>query len=453
MSTQHLIDRSYGYISNDVLKRETASRLLYALQPSSETFSQQLLFANNPNERLPAHISGVNAITIDRFEGRYLLSGGADSSIALWDLESHSTAPDGSASHLPLSAVNKTADEYKLGITQLSFYPFDSLAFLTSSYDHTVKVYSSETLAPSASFDLDSVVYNIALSTIASHLLVACATQHPAVRLVDLRSGASTHSLAGHSGAILSTAWSPVREHMLASGATDGSVRLWDIRRSVGELGVLDLEDSVGVLGKPASSFTRNSVMGKAHRGPVNGITWTEDGRHLVTCGHDERIRVWSTETGANTLANFGPTIKNSGLAPCIPVLAPVQNLTPEKDVIFYPNEHEILAYELFDGKLLRKLRRPEQQRRMPEATGAGQRNIKDRITALAWRTHDTGMYSAHADGSIAAWTPRTEDDADLDEEAEQEREEKEDTKKRKRGVLDDIYRDLTKRPITFGGF
>jgi DNA excision repair protein ERCC-8 len=316
-----------------------------------------------------------------------------------------------------------------------------------------VKVYSSETLAPSASFDLDAVVYHIALSPIAAHVLVACATQSPIVRLVDLRSGASTHSLAGHTGAILSTAWSPVREHILVSGATDGTVRFWDIRRSVGELGVLNLEDSVGIRGDATSSFSRNSNHGQAHRGPVNGIVWTEDGRHVVTCGHDQRIRVWDTDTGANTLANFGPIVRNSGLAPCIPVLPPVHNFQPGADVMFYPNEHEILGYELFDGRLLSRVRRHQGQAQGRE-TGAskdGQRNVKDRITSLAWRAHDLEMYSAHADGSIAAWKPRTEDDADLDEEEQRDREANEEGRKRKRGVLDEIYQGLTKKPITFG--
>jgi DNA excision repair protein ERCC-8 len=397
----------------------------------------------------------VNALTIDRFEGRYLLSGGADSSLAIWDLESPSPSPShkSAPAYTPISSVSKTSEEHKLGITQISFYPFDSLAFLTSSYDHTVKLYSSETLKASASFDLDSVVYNIALSPIADHLLVACATQHPAVRLVDLRSGASTHSLAGHSGAILSTAWSPTREHVLASGATDGSVRFWDIRRSAGELGHLDYEDSTGITSSSISKISRNAVQGKAHKGPVNGIVWTENGHHIVTCGHDQRIRVWDTDSGANTLANFGPMVKNSGLASCIPVLAPTEFLDLEKDVIFYPNEHEILVYEMFEGNLVRRLRRSDQRRGAKEVPEKGQRNVKDKVTALAWRAHDLELYSAHADGNIVAWKPRTEEEVELDEDEEAEKEDKEEkdnSKKRKRGVLEDIYQDLTTKKITF---
>ncbi|KAF2630801.1 WD40 repeat-like protein [Macroventuria anomochaeta] len=454
---QHLLDRAYGFTHNDALKRATATSLIYALQPAGVTFSQRLPPADDPYARIPAHIAGVNALTIDRFEGRYLLSGGADSSIAIWDLEAQTASTESGETYLPLSAVNKTAKEHKLGITQLSFYPFDSLAFLTSSYDHTVKLYSSETLEASASFDLDAVIYNIALSPIASHLLVACATQGPNVRLIDLRSGATTHSLAGHAGAVLSTAWSPVTDHLLASGATDGTVRFWDIRRSVGSLGSLNLEDSVGRIGAPTHSNSHAQSHGQAHRGAVNGIVWTEDGRHLVTAGHDQRIRVWDTSTYANTLANFGPMVKNSGLAPTIPIVPPRRNLPARADVVFYPNEHEILFYELFDGKLLRRMRRPEVAKRAADvaaansANGKGQRNAKDRITSLAWRAHDVEMYSAHADGSICAWKPRTDEDVEADEEERVEEEERDKSRKRKRDVLDDIYAGLTKKNITFG--
>ncbi|KAF1998057.1 WD40 repeat-like protein [Amniculicola lignicola CBS 123094] len=450
MQPQHVFHRSIGLEHPDVLKRATASRLIYALQPSPVTFTQPP--PGEPHdEPQRAHISGVNAIAIDRFEGRYLLSGGADSSIAIWDLEAPSSSSSvGASIYTPMIAAGKTAEQHKLGITQVCFYSFDSLAFLSSSYDHTVKIYSSETLVPTMTWNLGSVVYNIDISPIAQHLLVACGTQGPNVRLIDLKTGAATHALPGHSGAVLSTAWSPTREHVLASGATDGSVRFWDIRMARGELGMLDLEDPVGVLGK--ISHHRHTGRAQAHRGPVNGIVWTEDGRHLVTCGHDQRIRVWDTDTAANTLANFGPMVRNSGLAPIIPCLPPSQYLLLERDLLFYPNQHEILMYEMFEGKLLKRLKRPEQKRFSEQTVGKGQLNMKDRVTALAWRHHDTELYAAHSDGSIVAWKPRTQEDVDLDEEEEEEREAKQGSKKRKRGLLEDIYQDLTKKKITFGG-
>ena len=377
-----------------------------------------------------------------------MLSGGAESSITLWDLESAEN-PLNRCLYRPAAKASKAPSAHKFGITHLSFYPFDSQAFLSTSYDHTLKIYATETLALSASFDLTSVVYSHALSPIADHLLVACATQHPAVRLVDLRSGASAHSLAGHQGAVLSVAWSPRDEHILASSSSDGTVRLWDIRRSAGSLGALDMDDSVGIGGEDGrGKNARSRNHGKAHIGACNGVVWTEDGRHIVTAGHDERVRVWDVGVGANALSHFGPIIKNTHLSTLLPLLAP-RHISPSQ-VMLYPNEKEILMFDLFEGTLLKRLRAPGVA--VAQASGsAGQRNIRNRVTSLAWRSGDVEMYSAHSDGLIRAWKPKTKEEMQIEkDEAEQVDGDEDESRKRKRQALDDVFRDLTRQKITF---
>ena len=296
-------------------------------------------------------------------------------------------------------------------------------------------------------------MYSHALSPIASHLLVACATQHPAVRLVDLRTGASAHSLAGHQGAVLSVAWSPREEHILASGGADGTVRLWDIRRSAGNLGVLDMEDSVGITGEDGfGKGARPRDRGKAHIGAVNGVVWTDKGDHIVTAGHDERVRVWDAATGANALAHFGPIIKNNHLSTLLPLLAPGNLVSQGKEVMFFPNEKEILMFDLFNGTLLKRLRAPGVA--VAQARGSvGQRNIKNRVTSLAWRAGDVELYSAHSDGVIRAWMPRTKEEVELDGDDEADEcdgDTEEESKKRKRNLLEDVYQDLTRQKVTF---
>ncbi|KAM3075196.1 hypothetical protein ACMFMG_007353 [Clarireedia jacksonii] len=459
---QLLFDRSTGNLDPKAFARIQTSQLLHAIQPapSLQFNGGEKAISNNGDERprdrdptelkLWAHQTGVNALAIDKFEGKILLSGGADSSIKLWDLEQ---VPAGASKYIfrPTGTVPRTASTHKFGITHLSFYPFDSAAFLSSSYDHHLKLYSTETLALSADFNLGSIVYTHALSPIAQHLLVACATQHPAVRLVDLRSGASTHSLAGHYGALLSIVWHPTVEHVLASGCVDGSVRLWDIRKSSGCLGLLDLEDSVGVI---AGSGQRSRDTAKAHTGAVNGLTWTDDGRFIASAAHDDRIRVWDAASGANTLASFGPTLKNGHLSSC-PILTSPTSLTPPmQDLLFFPNEREILVFELHEGRLLKRLKVP-----VPAVAAVrsrtGERNIGNRITALAWREPADGIFSAHSDGQIRAWIPRTAEDDELDQveqsNSDVHADEERDRGKRKRNVLDDIFRDLTRQKISFG--
>ena len=249
---------------------------------------------------------------------------------------------------------------------------------------------------------------------------------------------------------MLSVAWSPREEHVLASGGSDGTARLWDIRRSAGSLGVLDLEDSVGIGGEDGlGRNARHRERGKAHVGACNGVVWAEDGKYLVSAGHDERVRVWDVGVGANALSHFGPIIKNTQFSTLLPLLAPNDVVAGEAQVMLYPNEKEILIFDLFEGTLLKRLRASGVAAAQAHGS-ARQRNIKSRVTSLAWRTGDVGMYSAHSDGVVRAWLPRTDEEVEADEDEEDDTSGKDDNRKRKRQALNEVFRDLTRQKITF---
>jgi DNA excision repair protein ERCC-8 len=386
--------------------------------------------------------------------------------LKLWNLESCGN-PSSGHTYTPIAKVGRGERGHKFGITHLSFYPFDAAAFLSTSYDQTLKLWSTETASVSGSFDMGSKVYTHAISPIASHLLVACGTQHPGVRLVDLRSSSNVQSLAGHAGAILATAWSPRHEHVLASGSVDGTVRIWDIRRAGGAIGMLDQEDSLGLYYNgllTSDGKVRTRVSAKAHSGPVNGLTWTDDGNYIVSAAQDRRIRVWNAATGANTLASFGPSIRNTQLASVTMFTSPTGVTHPGKELLFWPNETEIIVFDLHDGRVITKLRGTGPATAGVRSSNGSERKVANRITAIAWRGAGGGgdssgvvmggsnmagtIYSAHLDGQIRAWVPRLEG---LDEEDEDESTAAVDEEKaKKRKAMDDVFKSLMGKQITF---
>ncbi|OIW28887.1 WD40 repeat-like protein [Coniochaeta ligniaria NRRL 30616] len=516
-----LFERSTGNLGPNAFARLQTTQLLRSFRPAPHfrfDGGETGIAADHEDDEgepavsLWAHQAGVNALALDRFDGRILVSGGSDATIRIWDLEQSpspheahayrpvaqiargeaqplsSSGPNSSRRQAAAPAAPATPGAHRFGITHLSFYPFDSAAFLSSSYDTTLKLWSTRTAQLSGSFALGSKVYTHAVSSVASHLLVACGTQHPAVRLVDLRSGAAVQSLVapgqvgGSAGAVLAVAWSPRHEHVLASGTTDGAVRIWDVRRASGLVGLLDQEDSLGIgvraqrtdgSSAGATAFAELQQRGirmsaRAHTGAVNGLTWTDDGEFIVSAGHDQRIRVWDAATGANTLASFGPTIRNRAVGTVHGMFVTPVGLTPPRsELLVWPNENEILVLDLHRGSVVTRLRGTGPTVAAVRARGGaagGERTVRNRVTSLVWRGAGGGggssgvvmggtgaaggIYSGHLDGQIRAWMPAVEGDDEEDE--DNSAQEVVEQKTRKRKAIDDAFRSLMGRQITF---
>ncbi|KAK4977491.1 hypothetical protein LTR66_010677, partial [Elasticomyces elasticus] len=111
----YLLNRALGSIDPRSFQTAQHTRLLHALQPAPDvSFSpastgegrrgggEHGTASDGPTTASLAHATGVNTIAIDKFEGRYLLSGGADSSIAIWDLEAATANEDQALIHRPL---------------------------------------------------------------------------------------------------------------------------------------------------------------------------------------------------------------------------------------------------------------------------------------------------------------------------------------------------------------
>ncbi|KAF2454945.1 WD40-repeat-containing domain protein [Lineolata rhizophorae] len=491
-----LLNRALGTVAPQALERAYTHSLVRDIQPAdvrlygSRRGLDAALRGQRDDEAVAgeeearradavAHLAGVNAIDMDRFEGRYMLSGGADGTISVWDFDQEERlVPRGSAL-APVGQIPKSSQSHKFGITAVSFFPTDPYALISTSFDHTLKLFSTTSFLssppssippePAASYDLESIPYTHAPSPHpSSHLLIAVGLQHPAIRLLDIRTGSAAHSLPGHAAAVLALSWCPLpsRPHLLASGSADGALRLWDVRRSVPALAALDAEDSVGVLGYDGlGTGARHRSRGRAHGGSgggaaVNALCWAPDGRHLVSAGLDEKVRVWDADRGANTLAAFGPLVRNSRLAGLRLECAPRGATLPRADVLAFPSDAEVLLFELWDGRLVRRLRTPDMvraARAVPpppmaptsatgaSATATATRVARARATAVAWRRGGGApeLVSGHGDGKVRVWRPWTGEDEEVEREDEEERREAEAGRKRKAEALEGVRRDV----------
>lgn len=236
-------------------------------------------------------------------------------------------------------------------------------------------------MSEASSFNLDCNVYSHDVSPVAAHALVATAAGAPYIRLCDLKSGGFTHSLAGHHGKVITIRWSPRKEYVLASGGTDGTIRIWDIRRAASCLVSLDSLNSGN------SNLAETNI---AHHGTVNGISWTDDSVFLVSTGHDEKMRVWDMDTGMNTLVNFGPQLRNKSQQVLNPWVTGYQDAGCA--LVFHPCDDGVIRlYDLHSGNPISVLRSTPNQR----------------VTSVVNRPGHVQYYSGSNDRNIHVWSPQ----------------------------------------------
>ena len=230
-----------------------------------------------------------------------MVSGGADPTIRLWDLESRGAELD--HTHVAVSSVHRYMMPCALSgkfprlkpfcrsshesahthaLTSISIYPFDPTpsTILTTSHDTTLKLSSLTpgAIIPAHTFHLHATPYSHSFSGHpASTLLIAVGTSQRSIRLLDLRSGLATHTLPGHDAAVVSVEWAPHRPHILASASADNRSLIFDIRRAGPNpaIAALDMDDATGVLATNDVASSALSRKARAHNGVVTGVRWT----------------------------------------------------------------------------------------------------------------------------------------------------------------------------------
>lgn len=197
-------------------------------------------------------------------DGRFLLAGRRNGSVLLYDLSrwGGQLELDGkSCSHYPVGEAPRVVlgtspqsdrDQHRIllrppkghsaEVSRARWYPADSGAFLTASKDGNLLVWDSHEMTPVIHYtpfgqpriSEGGAVVGIDAMDVShrSCYSVALASRSEAtIKLVDIRSGASSHTLTGHARAVFCLQWSPSSDYVLASGGLR-EIRLWDIRKA-----------------------------------------------------------------------------------------------------------------------------------------------------------------------------------------------------------------------------
>lgn len=408
---------------------------------------------SNHKEIVSAHRGSVNSLQVDLTEGRYLLAGAADASVAVYDVQCASHEGNGLvARHKSLFVVDKQHEHgHKYAISSVSWYPVDTGLFITGSYDHHINVWDTNTSQVVMNFKMPGKVYRTAMSSLAtSHMLIAAGTEDVQVRLCDIASGAFAHTLSGHRDGVMSVEWSSSSEWVLITGGCDGAIRFWDIRRA-GCFHVLDqsrsqlgrrppllvrstankvttsksssISPSSSVKSRPPQRKSNNGNSSKhgglnkhssqlkgsvkqrlhpgmlstqdratAHYGAVFGLKATGDGMYLLSAGSDSRLRLWDIESGCNTLVNFEIARLQTS--------KPLQLATTQDSaLVFVPCMTTAKAFDMWSGKTLLNFR-----------------GHYENVNCCWYSEQDQELYTGGNDRQILVWSPPNFTTGEVDE-------------------------------------
>jgi len=195
------------------------------------------------------HSASVQSVAILQSSSEDTLSfcsGGWDKEILVWRYDQQVQQSEESVSeHRKKRKLSSTKEKISemapikrlLGHSQCVSCAFwlDKNSVMSSSWDHSIKLWDVENGKDLTSMSSETVVLSISLSPKSN--LVVSGHSDKTVRLWDYRHRAGMSvvfkSMDSHSGWVPTVAWHPQNEYSFLSGSYDKLVKLWDTRSSI----------------------------------------------------------------------------------------------------------------------------------------------------------------------------------------------------------------------------
>jgi WD40 repeat protein/serine/threonine protein kinase len=209
----------------------------------------------------PIHSVGVNAT------GKYIVSGGADKTIRVWD-------PTTGAE---LATLRGHTDQ----VLCVAISP-SGKRIASASADGTIKIWDAQNYAE--------------VMTLSGHqLAVSCIAWSPdekkltsgsldkTIRVWDVTTGREIMTLRGHEGEVRAVAFSTDGRQILSGATDEKTIRVWDAASGA----------AISSLGE-----VEPITIGPYQYRSISSIACSSDGQRIVSAGYERVIRIWDRSTG-----------------------------------------------------------------------------------------------------------------------------------------------------------
>lgn len=252
-------------------------------------------------------------------DGKYLLSGGTDAIIRLWDVASgkeikqlvgHSSSvitalfsPDGkniiSSSRDATIRLWSTESGKEIRQFERNCRAFYSVAFAPSgdhiisvSNDNSLRLWDVQSGQEIKSFNCSDKIFTATFSPDGKYV-VSSAVNNMLI-MFDALSGKKIKTFSGHTDFVSSAVFTPDGINIV-SGSNDKTIRIWDVSS-----------------GKELQKFTVQNT-------GIKNISVSPNGQYIVSCGFDNgerrtHMKLWSISTGKEILEYMGYIAESSAL-------------------------------------------------------------------------------------------------------------------------------------------